>query len=132
MLFIFSTPELIRHLQQLKTIVLLHWCLICAILQTLQTNCHTSLWRLSKCRSIDVFYLFSIDSSRFGIIRYFELKRLSEKQSSLNVVLAPGKYGFLNVNLVNLSFFVTDATERISQSVCLRHTLLFATKTVKY
>jgi hypothetical protein len=31
MLFIFSTPVLIRHLQQLKTVVFLHWCLICAV-----------------------------------------------------------------------------------------------------
>ncbi len=30
MLLIFSTPVLIRHLWQLKTIVFLHWCLICA------------------------------------------------------------------------------------------------------
>jgi len=28
MLFIFSTPGLIRHLWQLKTVVYLHWCLI--------------------------------------------------------------------------------------------------------
>jgi hypothetical protein len=28
MLFIFSTPVLIRHLQQLKTVIFLHWCLI--------------------------------------------------------------------------------------------------------
>ncbi len=27
MLFIFSTPVLIRHLWQLKTVVFLHWCL---------------------------------------------------------------------------------------------------------
>jgi hypothetical protein len=27
----FSTPELIRHLWQLKTIVFLHWCLIWAV-----------------------------------------------------------------------------------------------------
>ncbi len=27
----FSTPELIRHLWQLKTAVFLHWCLICAV-----------------------------------------------------------------------------------------------------
>jgi hypothetical protein len=32
MLFIFSTPVVIRHLWQLKTVVFLHWCLICAIL----------------------------------------------------------------------------------------------------
>jgi len=32
MLFIFSMPELIRHLWQLKTVVFQHWCLICAVL----------------------------------------------------------------------------------------------------
>jgi hypothetical protein len=32
MLFIFSTPELIRNLWQLKTAVLLHWCLKRAVL----------------------------------------------------------------------------------------------------
>ncbi len=31
MSFIFSTPVLIRHLWQLKTVVFLHWCLICAL-----------------------------------------------------------------------------------------------------
>jgi hypothetical protein len=31
MFFIFSTPELIRNLWQLKTAVFLHWCLICAL-----------------------------------------------------------------------------------------------------
>jgi hypothetical protein len=31
MLFIFSTPELIRNLWQLKTAVFLHWCLIWAV-----------------------------------------------------------------------------------------------------
>ncbi len=34
MLFIFSTPVWIRHLWQLKTVVLLHRCLICALLLT--------------------------------------------------------------------------------------------------
>ncbi len=32
MLFIFSIPVLIRHLWQFKTVVLLHCCLICAVL----------------------------------------------------------------------------------------------------
>jgi hypothetical protein len=32
MWFLFSTPVLIRHLWQLKTVVFLHWCLICAVL----------------------------------------------------------------------------------------------------
>jgi hypothetical protein len=30
-LFIFSTPVLIRHLWQLKTVVFQHWHLICAV-----------------------------------------------------------------------------------------------------
>ncbi len=32
MQFIFSTPVLIRYLWQLKTVVYLHWCPICAVL----------------------------------------------------------------------------------------------------
>ncbi len=44
MLFIFSTPELIRHLWQLKTIVFLHQYLICSVPQT---NVHNKLERLS-------------------------------------------------------------------------------------
>ncbi len=32
MLFIFSTPVLIRHLWQLKTVIFLHWCLMHAVL----------------------------------------------------------------------------------------------------
>jgi hypothetical protein len=31
MLFLFSTPELIRNLWQLKTAVYLYWCLTCAV-----------------------------------------------------------------------------------------------------
>ncbi len=30
-MFIFTTPVLIRHLWQLKTVVILHWCLICSV-----------------------------------------------------------------------------------------------------
>ncbi len=34
MLFIFSTLVLIRHVWQLKTVVLVHWCQICVVLLT--------------------------------------------------------------------------------------------------
>jgi hypothetical protein len=34
-LFIFSTPVLISHLWQLKTVIFLHWCLLCAVLLNL-------------------------------------------------------------------------------------------------
>ncbi len=42
MLFIFSIPGLIRHLWQLKTVVFLHWCLICAILLVYKPNKRSS------------------------------------------------------------------------------------------
>ncbi len=50
MLFIFSTPVLIRHLWQLKTVFFLHWCLIFAVLlvslcSTLTAHvCSLSMW----------------------------------------------------------------------------------------
>jgi hypothetical protein len=47
MLFMFSTLELIRHLWQLKTVVFMHWCLICALL--LNPSC-----KVGNC-NIDVF-----------------------------------------------------------------------------
>jgi hypothetical protein len=34
MLFMLSTPMLIRHLWKLKTVIFLHWCLIHALLLT--------------------------------------------------------------------------------------------------
>jgi len=39
MLFIFSTPVLIRHLWQLKTVVFLHWCLICTVPFVINDHC---------------------------------------------------------------------------------------------
>jgi hypothetical protein len=38
MLFIFSTTVLIRHLLQLKTVVFLHWCLICVVILNSASN----------------------------------------------------------------------------------------------
>jgi hypothetical protein len=35
----FLTPVLMRHLWQLKTVVFLHWCLICAVLLTIIRLC---------------------------------------------------------------------------------------------
>ncbi len=54
MWFIFSTPELIRHTWQLKTVVFLHWCLICTVL----------LFTYFKaCRSIEIFRFVESDDS---------------------------------------------------------------------
>ncbi len=44
---VFSTPVLIRHLWQLKTVVFLHWCLI-----------HVVLLFERKTRFFFIFYLF--------------------------------------------------------------------------
>jgi hypothetical protein len=41
MLFIFSTPELIRHLWHLKTSVFLNWSLICAVPLNSASLCNT-------------------------------------------------------------------------------------------
>jgi hypothetical protein len=46
MLFIYSTPELIRNLFQLKTAVFLHWCLICAV--PLKWNNLTPVFRFQR------------------------------------------------------------------------------------
>jgi hypothetical protein len=43
-LFIFSTPGFIRHLWQLKTVVFLHWCLICSILFLMPTIGDANRW----------------------------------------------------------------------------------------
>ncbi len=48
MLFIFSTQVLIRHLCQLRTVVFLHWCLICAVLLTNKLKFH------QKCLKIEL------------------------------------------------------------------------------
>jgi hypothetical protein len=61
MLFMFSTLELIRHLWQLKTVVFLHWCLICAFL--LNQSCKVGNWII-----IDFFifwYQFQIMRPKF-------------------------------------------------------------------
>jgi hypothetical protein len=49
MLFIFSTPELIRHLWQLKTAVFPHWRLIRAVLlsQVLSQSAFTNLQNIA-------------------------------------------------------------------------------------
>ncbi len=47
MLFVFSTPVLIRHLWQLKTVVFLHWCLICVVLLYNHRNLYCVSFMLS-------------------------------------------------------------------------------------
>ncbi len=55
MLFISSTPVLIRHLWQLKTFVFLHWCLIHAVQLVLNTNAKSySLCCLNFMMSVSI------------------------------------------------------------------------------
>ncbi len=49
---IFSTPVLIRNLWQLKTVVFLHWCLICAVQLVYKTNLSPSLVAYFKVTDI--------------------------------------------------------------------------------
>ncbi len=46
MLFIFSMPVLIKHLRQLKTVVFLHWSLICVVLMFVKLKLCQRLWSL--------------------------------------------------------------------------------------
>ncbi len=55
MWFIFSTAVLMRHLWQLKKIVFLHWCLICAVLLLVSWRLPI---RLLKLRRFKKFFFF--------------------------------------------------------------------------
>ncbi len=61
MLFVFSTPVLIRYLWQLKAVVFLYWCLICAVL----------LFELFKefCLISSNFFIKEIQFNRLDILK---------------------------------------------------------------
>jgi hypothetical protein len=81
MLFIFSTPELIRNLGQLKTAVFLHWCLIRAVPLT-NVYLHIGILFTVK-KTLDRYLLLScfvaelyINNLQFAdntIFKYFEI-----------------------------------------------------------
>jgi hypothetical protein len=54
MLLVFSTPVLIRHLWQLKTVVFLYWCLICAALLYNHRNLYSVIYA-ECCRYVFFF-----------------------------------------------------------------------------
>ncbi len=95
MLFIFSTLQLIRHLWQLKTIVFLHWCLICTLLLV--------LW-LSKlvCLSLSVTYtLFACTNQHSSLFRCWilsnRLKSCMKKPHCRGISIKPCLSEFQNV-----------------------------------
>ncbi len=72
MLFIFSTPVLIRHLWQLKKVVLLHCCFIRAVLLlNLASDEHSSLfltinWEKEFCKyCLQDVWCRDLNSTRF-------------------------------------------------------------------
>jgi hypothetical protein len=76
MLFIFSTIVLIRYLWQLKTVVFLHWCLICAILLSengvslcwfpfYYADCHDAQCHFTECLCANNFAKKSGNSSTY-------------------------------------------------------------------
>jgi hypothetical protein len=75
MLFIFSTPVLIRHLWQFKEVVFLHWCLICAApLPKWESECFYSAkfpWFCPKTSKMEMnpqrLYFFSFQGAKVGI-----------------------------------------------------------------
>ncbi len=73
MLFIFSTPELIRNLWQLKTAVFLHWCLICAVPLNIDLNfdhqmsiSKSKYWYANNC----LFNIISFSKISFYSVEY--------------------------------------------------------------
>jgi hypothetical protein len=54
MLFIFSTPVLIRHLRQPKTVVFLHWCVICAVLLNIVSNISLDIYAARGLVVLDI------------------------------------------------------------------------------
>ncbi len=67
MLFIFSTPDLIRHLWELKKVAYLHWCLIQAVLLT-----SLFCFGFNKISFFTPFLIF--DFFHFGVIKDWLLK----------------------------------------------------------
>ncbi len=60
MLFIFSTPELIRNLWQLKTAVFLHWCLFRALpIEHVKSNFYTLVRQISfMLRNLKKWFIY--------------------------------------------------------------------------
>ncbi len=63
-MLIFSTPVWIRHLWQLKSVVFMHWCLICAVLLSLVItiyNCKIFIVEATgqRWRSVDTSIIYT-------------------------------------------------------------------------
>jgi hypothetical protein len=82
MLFIFSTPVLIRHLWQLKTVVFLHWCIICSVLLA-QVNCDISAQYFTLMLSD---FMLSVVMCRFIMLSVILLIVIVRSVIILNIV----------------------------------------------
>jgi hypothetical protein len=73
MLFIFSTPLLIRHLWQFKTVAFLDWCLICSVLLTISVFFKFPLnyKNVENCLNTNIYSYFEtpVGQSYFSLLR---------------------------------------------------------------
>ncbi len=88
MLFIFSTPELIRNLWQLKTAIFLHWCLIYAVTLTNLPIGPLRLLRLQEIvKSVAAAKMESLITKTFQWHNQFSELRQSIVRNSFGVSL---------------------------------------------
>ncbi len=134
MLFIFSTPVLIRYLWQLKTVVFLHWCLICAVLLYHYCSNVVITWKIGWVYSnYTNFYILAnvlwsgIAPSTQTLISLCEptdswkiyLILLFLPENVFLLLIPPWKFGWLsNICLTNFYLlenvlFVTDSSLKI-------------------
>ncbi len=66
----FLTPALIRHLWQLKTVVFLHWCLICSAFFC-QIHVKLKIFFFSVILLLDFWKIFVIISNSFGFHKFW-------------------------------------------------------------
>ncbi len=76
MLLTFSTPGLIRHLWQLKTVVFLHWCLIHSLL----------LEKKKKYKIIQPFPLFLFLPVLAAVFKPFILKLPDNSSATVPII----------------------------------------------
>jgi hypothetical protein len=89
MLFVFSTPVLIRHLWQLQIVVFLQWCLICALQLLLSANREILFYSFcqSSCLSIFLSVCASSVCSSFWSVSHIRLFAYLSNSLSFSIIL---------------------------------------------
>ncbi len=84
MLFIFSTPVLIRHLWPLKTVVFTYWCLIRALLLRNKYIAECSKFSVRIHKKILFKYM---KISKTGVFLHWLIRKDAKHPSSLHITL---------------------------------------------